>query len=357
MFLKRLSLQNFRNHHHFEINFSKKRAVVVGPNMIGKSNLLEAVRFLSLGRSPKIKNGENLITSGESFFRIRGEVDDVSDKTTLEVYGESGNSVDNHLSKRYLVNGVSRRSIDFVGNLKAVYFGPEDIEMVTSTPDVRRTFLNTVLAQVDKKYASHLIDYQRVIIQRNHLLKRVRSNLQPYSDIAYWNESLLSSGLYLSSIRCSFFKFIAEFLPTLSPLFSNLLPFFETKYKPSVLSLESLLKLAQREILAGVTLIGPHRDDFEFYSSGGNLAQIGSRAQQRLAVLILRLAELEFIRQKSAEEPILLLDDLFSEFDPTRRQELLRLLGEGPQIILTTADLGLVDDNFLREAEVIELGR
>lgn len=323
--------------------------------MIGKSNLLEAVRFLSLGRSPKIKNGKNLITSEESFFRISGEVGSGSDDTTLEVYGESGNSTDTHLSKRYLVNGVNRRSADFVGTLKAVYFGPEDIEMVTSTPDVRRAFLNTLLVQVDRKYAENLIDYQRIMLQRNHLLKRIRDHLQTYSDLEFWNDSLISSGSYLYTSRIAFFRFMVGFLPTLSSSASTLLPLLDIRYKPSILSAESLSKHAEREVLAGVTLVGPHRDDFEFHFSGGNLSEIGSRGQQRLAVLILRLAELEFIRQKSAEEPILLLDDLFSEFDPTRRQELLRLLGEGPQIILTTADLGLVDEAFLKDAEVIEL--
>lgn len=355
MFLRRLILQNFRNHRRLELSFSKKRTVAVGPNMVGKSNLLEAVRFLSLGRSPKIKNGENLITSGESFFRISGEVNEASDTTTLEVYGESGNSTENHLSKRYLVNGVNRRSTDFVGTLKAVYFGPEDIEMVTSVPEVRRAFLNTILAQVDRKYAYHLVDYQRIILQRNHLLKRVRDHLQPYNDLEYWNDSLISSGSYLHDSRVAFFRFMTSYIPTLGSIESVLLPDLDIRYKPSEMSRELLSKYAEREVFAGVTLVGPHRDDFEFRFSKGILSEIGSRAQQRLAVLILRLAELEFIRQKSAEEPILLLDDLFSEFDPDRRQELLQLLGEGPQIILTTADIGLVDSDFLRGAEVVTL--
>ncbi len=304
-----------------------------------------------------MRNGENLISEAKAYFRIYGEVNVASDTTTLEVYADRGNSTDNHLSKRYLVNGVNRRSADFVGTLKAVYFGPEDIEMVTSTPDVRRAFLNTILVQVDRKYTDNLIDYQRIIIQRNHLLKRIREHLQSYSDLAFWNDSLISSGSYLQTSRIAFFRFMVSFLPTLGSSASTLLPLLDIRYKLSDLSAESLSKHAEREVLAGVTLVGPHRDDFEFRFSGGDLSEIGSRGQQRLAVLILRLTELEFIRQKSAEEPILLLDDLFSEFDPDRRQELLRLLGEEPQIILTTADLGLVDPDFLRGAEIIELGR
>lgn len=330
---------------------------MVGPNMIGKSNLLEAIRFLSLGRSPKFRNGENLITSGEPYFRVCGEVSNISDKTTLEVYGECGNPADNLLSKKYLVNGVNRRSADFVGILKAVYFGPEDIGMVTSAPEVRRAFLNTILAQVDRKYAYNLIEYQRIILQRNHLLRRIRDHLQPYSDLVFWNDSLISSGSYLCTSRIAFFRFMVGFLPTLSSSVSTLLPLLDIRYKPSVLSAESLSNHAEREVLAGVTLVGPHRDDFEFRFSKGILSEIGSRAQQRLAVLVLRLAELEFIRREAKGEPVLLLDDLFSEFDKARRRELLGILGEEPQIILTTADLGLVDEHFLREAEVIELGR
>ena len=250
--------------------------------------------------------------------------------------------------KRYFVNGVTRRQIDFVGNLKAVLFWPEDLKMVTDSPSLRRRYLDFVLVQVDREYRRSLLSYEKGLRQRNRLLEKIREGESSRNQLIFWDQLLVKTGNYLTATRVSYIEAINQ----------GDKPFgqFHLKYDQSIISENRLAQYAEEEVAAASTLVGPHRDDFIFFEGKRNLADFGSRGEQRLVILWLKLAELEFVSVRSGERPVLLLDDIFSELDHRHRDEVVRVM-EKQQTILTTADRHFLSEGLVQAAEMIELGK
>lgn len=338
--LKSLNLQNFRNYSKKTFGFSPEITLVVGPNAVGKTNVLEAIYLLATGKSFRAEKEVELILEGADFFRIFGE----TDKVELELICQIG-QIGRHM-KALKVNGVNRRQMDFVGNLYAVLFSPQDIEIVTESPAVRRKYLDLVLSQIFKDYRVASSIYERALRQRNRLLKRIRDEGISREQLTYWDELLISNGKILHERR-------REYLIYMSNL-SNLLFPIALTYEHSIISKERLAKYASEEISAGTTLVGPHRDDFRIWNEKREVRLFGSRGEQRMATFELKLGELAFIKEKTGEEPILLLDDVFSELDHENRHLLLEVIPK-QQTIMTTTDFHLVEKEFLKDVEVIEL--
>lgn len=347
MILKKLRLTNFRNYQRKEFEFSQKVSLVVGPNTSGKTNLLEGLMLLSTGKSFRAGLEQEMIAYEEDLARVKGRV--VSNETTdLEIFltrGEIGG--ERVAKKKYLANGVGKRASDFVGKLSCVYFGPEDLEIITDSPTIRRHYLDQVLPQVDREYARASLSYERGLRQRNKLLERIRDEAAPRSQLLFWDQLLIKNGEYLTSKREEFINFCNG--QKLAKI-----PSFDIDYEKSVISPSRLKNYAKEEIAAGATLVGPHRDDFVFVLEKRDLSKFGSRGEQRLAILWLKLCELEFISDRKEERPVLLLDDIFSELDKTRRKLVLEVIPT-QQTIITTTEIHLVEKDYQKKAKMIEL--
>jgi DNA replication and repair protein RecF len=271
------------------------------------------------------------------------------------------------LSKTIKVNGLPTRASQLVGQINVVFFSPEDLNLVTGPPAGRRRYLDITNSQVNHLYLRALQRFNRVVTQRNHLLRQVRERRQPRELLDFWTEELARAGTYVVRHRLEMVEAVNG---TIGDIYRQLVGAehdLRLEYEATAavkdgehlrLSYrERLAELQGKEIEAGVTLIGPHRDDFTFVVDGVDVGVYGSRGQQRLAVLALRLAEADYMRAQTDEEPILLLDDVLSELDVARRKFVLARVARGGQSLITTADLSAFDPEFLAQAALFHVQR
>ncbi|MCX6816407.1 MAG: DNA replication and repair protein RecF [Candidatus Beckwithbacteria bacterium] len=339
MNLQNLSLQNFRNYKKRAFAFGEKTTVISGDNSVGKSNILEAIFLLAAGKSFRAEKDEEMILYGQEFGRVTGQ----AGETELAVFLSK--------PKRFFVNDVAKRKMDFVGNFRCVLFRPEDIDLVLGSPSLRREYLNFVLEQVDREYRRCHLSYQKGVRQRNRLLEKIREGEGNRRQLIFWDQLLIRNGDVISQKREEFINFINAKLAADSLNLSLV-------YDKSVISEGRLKHYTANEIAAGKTLVGPHRDDFKFImqrkgKAAKDLSIYGSRGEQRMAVLGVKVNELEFIEAKTGERPVLLLDDIFSELDHDHREEVFKLL-EKQQTIMTTADEHLIPKR-LKTLDIIKL--
>ncbi len=361
--LQKVSLSNFRNFKSKEFCFFPRTTIIIGPNTSGKTNILEALALLSTGKSFKARIEEEMIRHGEAIARAKGLVE----KSSLEVVLTRGeirvsSKVEKVARKRLFINKVGKRLIDFAGNFKMVLFGPWDMKLVTESPSLRRAFLDSVLSQVDREYRRALLSYEKGLRQRNKLLFRIREGppagaAGSRSQLLFWNQLLIKNGDYISRKREEFIGFINK----TDPLNKQV---FVLQYDKNAISENRLEQYGQEEIAAATTLVGPHRDDIIFKiksqsrRSGTkskiarNLARYGSRGEQRMSVLWLKLAELAFIEKETEERPTLLLDDVLSELDREHRRIVVQMV-KGGQTIITTVDSHFLENS--KKDEIIKL--
>lgn len=351
MNLSFLKLQNFRNYKVREFNFSSNTSLIIGDNAIGKTNILEAIYLLATGKSFRAELEREMIMFGEEIARVTGLASD-GDKLNLEILLTTGN-LDSQIArkKRFSVNGVAKRQMDFVGILRCVLFRPEDIEIVTDSPSVRRKYLDLVLSQVDREYRRSILFYEKGLRARNKILERIREEGISRSQLFYWDKLLIKHGEVITLKRTEFI----EFVNATADLFADL----NIIYDQSAITPERLKKYEREEVEAAMTLVGPHRDDFKIVAreKGGerDVSVYGSRGEQRLAIYWMKLGEMEYVTFKTGERPLLLLDDIFSELDHKHRQHILEIIPK-QQTIMTTTDLHLVEKSYVEKVEVIELG-
>ena len=340
--INKINLANFRNFKRNTFKFSPTVTVVVGPNASGKTNLLESIFLVSTGKSFRAKVEEEMINYEADLGRIKAELSSLKLEVVL-TRGEIEVGEDKYEKaprKRLLLNGVSKRLIDFAANFKAVVFGPGDLDLVTESPSLRRRFLDTLLSQTDREYRRATLSYEKGLRQRNKLLLRIREEGLSRNQLLFWDRLLIKNGDYISRKRGEFITFVNS-----TPRINE--QHFEVYYDRSAISEARIDQYAQEEVAAATTLVGPHRDDFVMSvrsdgktKSGAkdrNLAIYGSRGEQRMGVLWLKLAELLFIESQTGERPTLLLDDIFSELDHKHREIVFRAT-KGQQTIITTAD-------------------
>jgi len=337
MQLTNISLQHFRSFLKERIEFSPTVTLIIGSNAIGKTNIIEAMFMMTLGKSYRAKRDSDVITWGKEIARIQSTCREhsIGDEVRLELLVTTGALHGQKApSKKYLVNGVSRRQVDFIGNFRSVLFSPTDLELVTDSPTLRREYLNYVLIQVDREYRRNLQSYERGLRQRNSLLDRINEGTASRSQLLFWNQLLIKTGSYITESRKRYIETINAYT------FAHLS--YQLVYDPSIISVGRLQGYVEEEIAAKTTLVGPQRDDFQFEKKQKNetvidISRFGSRGEQRLAVLWLKLAELTFIESETKERPTLLLDDIFSELDGSSRQLVLDLTKK-QQTIITSAE-------------------
>lgn len=318
MRLDKISLQNFRSYEKKSFSFGEK-TVIVGENGAGKSNIMEAIYLLATGKSFRADRDTEMISYSAQYSVLSAQVDDVNLQITITD------------RKKFEVNGIPRRQIDFVGNLRAVLFAPQDMELVTGSPGGRRRYLDFVISQIDREYRRCLISYEKGLRQRNKLLEMIRENLAHRSQLYFWDKLLIKNGEYITLARGGYLTGLAE-------------------YDKSVISETRLAQYEMEEVAAATTLVGPHRDDFIVNLNGRDVSKFGSRGEQRMAVLGLKRKEIEYL----GGNPLLLLDDIFSELDHRHREEVMKLVKNySGQVIITTTDRRLLPTNG--EDTIIEL--
>jgi DNA replication and repair protein RecF len=310
-----LHLRNFRNYQDREFNFGNQ-SIIVGQNGVGKSNILEAVYLLAVGKSFRADRDHEMIRHNESFAQIEAVINDLNLKITIAE------------RKKFEVNGVPRRMQDFLDHTRAVLFTPSDMDLVTGSPGSRRKYLDFVISQADRDYRRSLISYEKGIRQRNKLLERIREGTASRNQLFFWDRLLIKNGDYITRIR-------GEYLDELGN--NN----YQATYDKSIISEERIVQYEKEEVAAASTLVGPHRDDFVIFAENKNVAKYGSRGEQRMAMLWLKMGELKYLTQEN-QLPILLLDDIFSELDHRHREEVFQIVAlhqlAGGQTILTSAD-------------------
>lgn len=349
--IHKIAFVDFRNFKEKLYSFSTGVNVIVGENGAGKTNLLEGVFALSTGKSFKSKEDEEMIGYGQELARVKALVNSSQSLEMVVTRGTVGGNTGKAVTtfkKRLFVDGVPRRMLDFAGNFKTVLFGPWDMELITSSPTGRRRFLDTLLFQVDREYRRAFVSYDKGLRQRNKLLLRIREEGVSRSQLLFWNELLIKDGNYISTKRQEFIDFINLQNITLPEVT------YEAIYDKSIISPARLAEYSDREVWAGMTLVGPHRDDFVINEKKigektfRDLARYGSRGEQRMGILWLKLNELTYIKNTSGVAPTLLLDDIFSELDHKHRKIVIDH-SKNQQTIITTAD-----KHFIEEFDGIE---
>lgn len=348
MVLRTLQLTHFRNFTKVTLELPQV-TILMGKNAQGKTNLLESIYFLATTKSPRAERDSQLIKQGETFVRVEGEVGEGKLEIAMEKRNHPEGLENNGVEKRVKVNGIPRRVTDYIGNLVVIYFSPEDINLVTGPPALRRWHIDLTLAQIDREYKTALNTYHNALVSRNRILKRIKEGLAKLNELDYWTEQMMESGNLITKKRGEFFQSLNEELATLTGL-ENL----RFVYESSEISAQRLREYLSREIAAAASLIGPHRDDFTFYRDAQALAYFGSRGEQRTAVLELKLAELKFIQKTTGEEPVLLLDDIFSELDTLHRDYVVSAIS-GPQVVLSVVETEQIPEEFLKSAKVIRV--
>jgi len=331
----------------------------VGPNTSGKTNLLEAIYLLATGKSFRAGVEREMISYGQEIARVQGKIESEEGIQALEIVLTPGQVGSERVAKKkYSINKVGKRMMDFVGHLRCVLFGPEDLEIIVNSPSTRRDYLDRVLEQVDREYRRASLSYQKGLRQRNKLLEQIREEGKPRSILFFWDKLLIENGEVITRKREEFIEFINQ----QPDYFGDL----NIQYDQSPISPARLEKYAGEEVAAGMTLVGPHRDDFritlidadinaeERGNEGRDLSVYGSRGEQRTAVFSLKLGELEYVAERTGERPVLLLDDIFSELDHERRKKLLEVIPQ-QQTIITTTDIHLVDLAYRKKVKLIEL--
>jgi DNA replication and repair protein RecF len=362
MYLSRLSLRNYRNYKSLDLELAPGISLFMGDNAQGKTNLLEAIYLLATIRSPRSSTDSDLVrweaAASESPVarvdglarRRQGEVE----VTVAVGLGQAGSDARKaHASKRLQVNGVARRASDVVGQIAAVLFTAQDIELLTGPPALRRRYLDITISQVSPPYLRSLQRYGRVVLQRNSLLKQLQERKGRPEQLAFWDEELAREASIITAKRASATAWLAVRAAQAHAALSGAQEQLEISYQPQLppnvrppsadgspdelrlAFLAALAEVQRREIAAGVSLFGPHRDDVNFSLDGVSASAFGSRAQQRTAALALRLAETAYIEAEAGEKPVLLLDDILSELDESRRRSVLQSLGGVDQLLVT----------------------
>jgi len=337
LLLRRLHLRNHRNYAHLDISMEPGVNVFVGANGQGKTNLLEAVAMLALSASPRARREIELVGPVAPASRIEAEVESAGRRIELTI----ALNVDGDRARRTIeVDGARRRAFDLPGHFRVTLFWPDDLGLIKAGPDQRRRFLNQLLVQVEPGYARSLSGLRRILDQRNSLLKRIASGDEQADALEVWNSELVRVGSEVVNARASA---VRELAPAAARCHSEIGDGerLDIDYlgPPEDLA-EAVHNSLAEDLRRGVTSVGPHRDDLRVLLDGQDARGYASQGQQRTAVVSLKLAEAELVARRTGEPPVLLLDDVLSELDLERRAALLRHVGGGGQVVITSVDVG-----------------
>ena len=369
MKIKSLKLLYFRNYLSTNIDAHPSLNVLVGNNANGKTNIIESIFCLALGKSYRTKSDSECIMFGETATAMSCIVNK-NDKDLDIMLGI------NNKGKSAKIAGIKKTKLtDFVGELNVVLFSPEDLQIVKGSPSLRREFMNREFYQFSRIYHKYYLMYQHLLKQRNSYLKDMRKNPKDEMSLAYLEtltSQLAKVALYITKERVSFVQDISKLTYKNMLNISNGQETLKIKYKSSVLDAlniseindesfteENLTKVMMNksfdDIMRGSTKIGPQHDDLEFYINDLDAKMYASQGQQRSIVLSLKLAEINYLKEKTGTYPVLLLDDVLSELDKNRQLKLLDAINENVQTFITTPSISDIKEDLLKKAKVFKI--
>ncbi len=395
MFLRSLQLTNYRNFRRLALNLGDEPTIIQADNAQGKTNLLEAVELLATTKSSRAGSDRELVhwavasptdelSAAEAFGRINAVVAHSRGETkadvVLRVIEGSEDGSGPSVSKSFRVNGLPRRALEFVGEINVVSFAPEDVDLVAGPPSGRRRYLDVSNGQMSGRYLRALQRYNKVLVQRNQLLRQIREHGGGQENtLPIWDQELATNGAFIFQERARSVNALAAFADRWFRELGGWGQRLEIGYRPALPETEAVVlrsvptegdaalggihsafvqalsRNRPRDVGAGMSLLGPHRDDLCFMVDGIDLNVYGSRGQQRLAALSLKLAELDLLEARVGSRPILLLDDVLSELDEAKQMAVLRVAAGAGQTLLTVTHLEAVDRNVLPDAPVLHL--
>jgi DNA replication and repair protein RecF len=407
MYLKHLSLTNFRNFTRLDVDIPRRVVVLVGANAQGKTSVLEAVYFLAAFTSFQTHADRQIVNFHEAKIntltvtRLIADYQRGNSKHRLEarlILEPMGMLNSQRLRKEVLLDGVKKHVSEVIGHFNAVIFVPQMSQIIEGAPEERRRYLNLALAQSTPAYARVLSEYSQALTQRNALLKLLgeRGNILSIAkgsgnvdQLEVWDETLARLGAQIILWRIEAVQQIERHASRIHSELTRGSEILRLSYEPAFDPLpkpngqlglkistvvdrsgldlkeiqngfrEQLRERRSEEIARGVTTIGPHRDDLRFLANDIDLAYYGSRGQVRTTLLALKLAEVNWMKERTGEWPVILLDEVMAELDVQRRADLLRYVGESEQVLFTTTDLNLFSSEFVEKTEVwrVESGR
>lgn len=361
MEITKIKLVNFRNYGKLDLSLNKNMNIFIGNNAQGKTNLLEAIMILGLTKSSRNTADSNLIKFGKNRSSLKCKVRDKKILRELSIQIEEGN-------KKLSVNNTLIKKIsDYISNLNIISFMPDDLEIIKSSPSIRRNVLNIQLSQLSNKYLNTYNEYNKILKTRNEYLKILFTNSiadKKYLDII--TDKLIEKAVIIYIMRKEYIDFINNKIDKIyeeitgdKDLFVQYIPNIEIEnYDENTIrnSLGKMLKSHyKKELNYGVTMYGPHRDDFTFLLGEKDLKQYGSQGQQKLSIICYKLSEINIFESICGTKPVLLFDDIFSELDIKKRNRLLKYVESGIQSIITTTDLKNIQKKYLTDAYIFEV--
>lgn len=352
--LNRLKLYNFRCFQNFEIEFSDKINILVGNNAVGKTSIVEAIHCLGFVKSHRTNSDQQLIKIGSEYSIIKGSFQNSGKKSEVSLsITEKG--------KKVIYNNKAYNNLsEYIGFLNVVIFCPEDMELVKGGPGIRRKFLDSNISQINPLYLNSSIYYRKILKERNELLKQLsESEHKNYQLLDVYTQGLIKEARNIIKIRKKFIEDLNPFISKITNAISDGRESGKLKYLPSVdeMDLEKVFKdNLKNDMLYKTTTKGPHRDDFLIELNGKNAADFASQGQQRTSVLAIKLALAELINQKS-DNLIIILDDVFSELDVHRQNQIINLLSNSNQIFITTTSVENLTTKILNDSLVTNISK
>lgn len=360
MLLKNIEIQNFRNYENLNLELGEKINIIYGHNGAGKTNILESIYVLAFTKSHRCYLDTKLIQNKKEQATIKG--------TIIDTIPHNMEIIINNKTKTLKVDQSKlNKTGEYLEKMNIIIFSPEDLNLIRGFPNDRRKYINLQISQISKNYYNVLNDYNKLLKIRNEYLKKIsEGNDINYNYLNILNEYLVEKSTFIYQMRIQYTKKLNNICPE---IFYNITKTknFNVEYVPSIEfssfnkeSIKKELKKALsenlvREIKAKTTLYGPHRDDFEFKINNNDLKNYGSQGQQRLAIITIKLSEIQVIKDYKQTSPIVLLDDVFSELDAKKKNDLLSYIKNDMQVIITTTDLDNIDKNIIKQAKLIEI--
>jgi DNA replication and repair protein RecF len=344
MIIKRIELTDYRNYEALELDFDKGTNILFGDNAQGKTNILEAIYVAATTKSHKGSKDSEIVRFGcnEAHIRTYLEKNDIETKVDMHLRSSK--------SKGIAIDGQKiKKATDLMGLCNVVFFSPEDLNIIKNGPAYRRKFIDMELCQLDNFYLYNLNNYNKIVNQRNQLLKDLYFNPGLRETLPIWDDQLISYGSKIIERRRQFVGQLNDIIYEIHKKLSGGLEEIKIIYEPDVIESdfgEKLRNNHERDIKSKMTSVGPHRDDFSFETGNIDIRKFGSQGQQRTAALSLKLSEIEIVKNITKDTPILLLDDVLSELDSKRQRFLLDSIGDIQTIISCTGLEEFVNDRF-----------
>jgi DNA replication and repair protein RecF len=364
LYLEEIQLTNYRNYRKESIFFENNVNVFIGENAQGKTNVMEAIYVLAMANSHRTPRDKELIRWDKEYAKIEGKIKKRNGLLSLAL-------IISQKGKKAKLNQLEQRRLtDYIGSLNIVMFAPEDLNLVKGSPQVRRRFIDMEISQVTPLYIYHLRQYQKLLTQRNHILRDLQRNKTSEKKLILeiLTEQMIEVAVQIIKKRYQFIHLLQKWAEPIHKGISRGLEQLMIEYKSSVnvsdsLDLTKMIedysnkfeKLKEKEIERGSTLAGPHRDDLVFYVNERDVQTYGSQGQQRTTALSLKLAEIELIHSEVGEYPLLLLDDVLSELDDYRQSHLLNTIQGKVQTFVTTTSVDGIDHDTLKSASMFNV--